>query len=96
VDGSELRIYVASGDGPDVLVVPWPGSPPVRVPAGSPKTYLDLTGAPAEPWELTVWDTETKAFLASWEVGPGDGHLGLLVRMVGDEIVLIEVEAELC
>jgi hypothetical protein len=88
------RIYVTTGAGPDVLVGLWPGAKPLRFSAGVAKTYLDTREAPDSTWELTVWDFATQRFLAGWPVEPADEHLGLLVRVVRDEITLLNVEHE--
>jgi len=88
------RIYVTTGAGPDVVVGLWPGAKALRLSAGVGKTYLDTGDAPDSPWELTVWDFASKRFLASWSIDPEDEHLGLLVRVVRDEIVLLRVEGE--
>jgi hypothetical protein len=73
------RIYVVSGDGPAVLVIPWEGADPIQVFPRAVKTYIDTSAAPPTPWELTVWDAETKEFLRAWTVEPEDKHLGLLI-----------------
>ncbi|HLZ08863.1 MAG TPA: hypothetical protein VKT80_09770 [Chloroflexota bacterium] len=91
---SKPRIYVVTGAGPDVLVGRWPGAKPLRFPTDVTKTYLDTSDAPDTTWELTVWDFATKRFLAGWNVEPEDEHLGLLVRIIRDEIVLLNVESE--
>jgi hypothetical protein len=73
------RIYVVSGEGPSVLVIPWEGADPIQVFPHAAKTYIDTSGAPQPPWELTVWDADTKEFLRAWTVEPEDKHLGLLI-----------------
>lgn len=88
------RIYVTTGAGPDVLVGLWPGAEPLRFSPGIDRTYLDTSDAPDSTWELTVWDFATKRFLAGWHIEPGDDHLGLLVRVIRQEIALLKVEHE--
>jgi hypothetical protein len=88
------RIHVATGAGPDVLVGLWPGAKPLRLAAGVARTYLDTSDAPDTTWRLTVWDLATRRFRAGWEVEPGDEHLGMLVRVVREEIALLTVEGE--
>jgi hypothetical protein len=77
-------LQVVNVDGPSVDIVPWVDGPSIVVPCGHTAT-IDTTGAPGQPWVLTVTSEGTHRVLLH---EGRSGSLEVIVRQGGGVLIV--------